>query len=371
MKFRIGLTPYALDRPIRGIGRYTLELIKALQLEGLEFSLLQSGAAKAGPNTIRLPGSNFLPALLTLGQIEIAWITWQHDLGLVHDPTGVMPLFFAPAKRIATVHDVIPFIYPETCTVLDWLVYRFWLPWAVHSLDRIITASQQSKTDIVRFLSIEAEKVMVIPDAVNSHFRHMSVEEIQPALKRAGINFPYILYVGSIEPRKNLSRLLKAYAMLRQWSKSWKLVIVGARNSWKNTPIASVLDHLELHKDVHFTGYLPEEDLPAIYNGADLFVFPSLYEGFGLPVLEAMACGTPVVTSNRSSLPEVAGEAALLVEPDDENAIAIAIQQILSDRTLAEELVLKGMERAREFSWQRTARETIAVYEEVLGEKIL
>lgn len=368
---RIALIPYALDRPLRGIGRYTLELQGALKRQGLDLTLLQSGAFDGYPNSVKLSGVNLLPALLTIGQLEIAWITWRRSLDLVHDPTGVIPLQMTPAKRLATVHDVIPYIYPQTCTMLDWLIYRFWLPFAVRGLDRVVTVSQQSRGDIVQFLSIEAEKVMVIPEAANKHYRPMGTEEIQSSLKRAEIDFSYILYVGSVEPRKNLPRLLEAYALLRQWSVTWDLVIVGARNFWKTTPVAEVFKRLGLQSCVHFTGYISEEDLPAIYNGADLFIFPSLYEGFGLPVLEAMACGTPVVTSNSSSLPEVAGEAAILIDPYDVDAMAAAMQCILSDPNLAEELAAKGIARAREFSWERTARETIAVYEEVLGEKIL
>lgn len=371
MSSRIALVPYAIDRQLRGIGRYTLELLDALQREGLELTLLQAGAMNEYPNSVKLPGVNLLPALLTIGQIEIAWVTWRRHLDLVHDPNGVMPIRMSPAKKVVTIHDVIPYIYPATCTMLDWLIYRFWLPFSVHGLDRVITDSKNTKLDIVQFLPIEAEKIMVIPAAANKHYRRMNAEEIQPALKRAKIDFSYILYVGSIEPRKNIPRLLEAYALLRQWSVNWQLVIVGARNFWKSTPVAAVVERLRLQDYVHFTGYIAEQDLPAIYNGADLFVFPSLYEGFGLPVLEAMACGTPVVTSNRSSLPEVAGDAAILIDPYDVDALTIAMQRILSDPDLAYEMATKGMIRAREFSWERTARETVAVYEEVLGEKFL
>jgi len=145
------------------------------------------------------------------------------------------------------------------------------------------------------------------------------------------------------------------------------LVIVGAPNFWKSSPVAESVEKLGLKSCVHFTGYIPEGDLPALYNGADLFVFPSLYEGFGLPVLEAMACGTPVITSNTSSLPEVAGDAALLVDPYDVDAIAEAMRRVLTDLNLAGELRVKGLARASEFSWERTARETLAVYEKVLA----
>src|SRR5262249_38222888 len=156
----------------------------------------------------------------------------------------------------------------------------------------------------------------------------ISLREGQDTLARHNITFPYILYVGSIEVRKNLARLLEAYGRLRLWSQNWKLVIVGARK-WKFSPVFEAIQRLELEPHVHFTGYVADEDLPALYSGADLFAFPSIYEGFGLPVLEAMACGTPVITSNTSSLPEVAGDAALLVDAYDVDAIASAMRGVL------------------------------------------
>jgi glycosyltransferase involved in cell wall biosynthesis len=177
---------------------------------------------------------------------------------------------------------------------------------------------------------------------------------------------PYILYVGSIEPRKNLLRLVEAYAQLRRWSQHWNLVIVGSRNLWKSSPVAIKVASMGLQSNVRFTGFVPDEDLPALYNGADLFCYLSLYEGFGLPVLEAMACGTPVITSNTSSLPEVAREAALLVNPYQVEDIVVAMRAVLSNHNLAQDLRERGLRRAAQFSWDRTARETIAVYQCIL-----
>ncbi len=186
-------------------------------------------------------------------------------------------------------------------------------------------------------------------------------------LQKLGIQRPYILYVGSIEPRKNLLRLLQAYARLREVAPQWRLVIVGARNIWLSSPLILEIDKMSLKPWVQFTGFIPESDLPALYNGADLFAFPSLYEGFGLPVLEAMRCGTPVVTSNLSSLPEVAGDAAILVDPYDVEAIASAMQRALTDPALAQDLQRRGLEWSEGFTWERTARQTLALYQKVLS----
>jgi glycosyltransferase involved in cell wall biosynthesis len=362
-----GLITYALDREPGGIGRYTIELLHGLRAAGSDITVLNAGAAGAPAGAQVLPGARLLPALLTLGQAEIAW--FGRRLALLHDPTGVAPLLLSRARRVATIHDVIPYIYPETSSRLDWLIYRCWLPLAAKRLDAIITVSQQSKADIVRYLHVKSEDVAVIPEAANSAYREMSQAEIAPALARHNIDFPYILYVGSVEARKNLPRLLEAYAGLRNWLRQWKLVIVGARK-WKFSPVFETVQRLGLEPYVHFTGYVEEADLPALYNGAALFAFPSLYEGFGLPVLEAMACGTPVVTSSSSSLPEVAGDAALLVDPYDIAALADAMRRVLEDSALAAALRVKGLERARQFTWERTARETIAVYERVLGRPV-
>jgi len=251
---------------------------------------------------------------------------------------------------------------------LDWLIYRVWLPLAIRGAAAVITDSERSREDILTHLSVKPGRVVSIPLAADRRFRPLPAAEIAPVLHEYGVGQPYILYVGALESRKNLPRLLAAYARLREWSEQWRLVIVGARK-WKFSPIFDTVQALGLEPHVHFTGYVADEHLPALYAGADLFAFPSLYEGFGLPVLEAMACGTPVVTSNTSSLPEVAGDAAILVDPTDVEQIANAMWLVLSQPDVAAALREKGLARAAQFTWERTARETIAVYERVLAER--
>jgi glycosyltransferase involved in cell wall biosynthesis len=276
-----------------------------------------------------------------------------------------MPLFLAGTQRVSTIHDVIPFIYPNSSTFLDWIIYHCWLPVAVRRLDGIITVSYQSKRDIVRHLPVRSEKVTVVPNAANARYCPLPVEEVRSVLTRFSIDLPYILYVGSTSARKNVLRLVEAYALLRRWSLRWTLVIAGGGHG-KHGRVREAVERLDLSDNVHFIGYVGEAELPALYNGADLFIFPSLYEGFGLPVLEAMACGTPVVTSNVSSLPEVAGDAALLVDPYNVGEIAEAMRRVLQGPTLAEELRAKGLERAKQFTWEQTARQTLSVYAKVL-----
>lgn len=368
MKQHIGIISYGLDRQAGGIARYSKELMAALQRVGLDLAVLKAGTGASVNGEIALRGSRLLPGLLTIGQIEIARAAHRKGLALVHDPTGCAPLWFTSAKRVVTIHDVIPYIYPETSSRLDWMIHHYWLPLIVKRLDAIITISERSKSDLLLHLPAKQESIIVIPPAASPKYRPLGSMEIEMRLLRLGISFPYILYVGSIEARKNLDRLLEAYAQFRSWSEKWKLVIVGA-SKWKFSSVFSTLEQLHLTSDVHFTGYVPEADLPVLYNGASLFVFPSIYEGFGLPVLEAMACGTPVITSNCSSLPEAAGEAAILIDPMDINAIAYAIQQVLGEPDLAMSMRQKGLVQAQQFSWDQTARRTIEVYESLLNDE--
>jgi glycosyltransferase involved in cell wall biosynthesis len=176
-----------------------------------------------------------------------------------------------------------------------------------------------------------------------------------------------ILFVGTLEPRKNLATLLKAYALLRKKAQPPRLIIGGARG-WHHEQVFSVVEELGLIEDVIFPGYIPREELPLWYNAANLFIYPSLYEGFGLPLLEAMACGTPVITSNISSLPEVVDGAGILVDPSSVEDMAEAMWQVLSDSSLRAEMRRKGLARAREFSWRKTAQRTVEVYEQAMTE---
>jgi glycosyltransferase involved in cell wall biosynthesis len=375
MSRRWGLLVYALDRRPSGIGHYSLRLLSAYRRLALSPLVLQAGGWPAGFNpstftTVRLRGAALLPALLGPGQLQLAYQARRQDLTFVHDLTGLLPLAFCPAPRLVTLCDAIPIIHPQVSTPLERLVYRCWLPIAVKSVQAVITLSRQSGADLVKRLGILERKVTVIPLAAGTQFRLLEEAEIQPALRRAGLERPYILYVGALEPRKNLLRLLQAYHRLCGWSTRWSLVIVGAPNRWSLSRMAPEVARLDLGSRVKLTGYLPDADLPALYNAADLFCFPSLYEGFGLPVLEAMACGAPVLTSNTSSLPEVAGEAAVLVNPYNVPGIAAAMRRILSDPDLVADLRQRGLQRAAQFNWQRTALETIAVYEKVLGERL-
>jgi glycosyltransferase involved in cell wall biosynthesis len=350
-------------------------LIRALHAQdlGADVTLLLAGGPGPLAHLRRFPSvrlrSRLLPALMTAGQVEIHRQCRRLKLDVVHDPTGVTPFLFARrhARTVVTVHDVFARSIPGYSSRLDSLIYKYWLPHVLPSVNAVITVSQHSQGDILKFLAPASDRVHIIPYGVTSLFRPLSPQAVERVVMcHLGIDRPYVLFVGALTQRKNVSRIVRAFARIKEKHPHMLLVLAGPR-SWKQTPLEPLLKELDLQEHVHLTGPLTDAELPALYNGAQLFAFPSLYEGFGLPLLEAMACGTPVVTANTSSLPEVAGDAALLVDPYDVEAIAGAMRRVLEDSELAEKLPERGLARAAQFSWKRTARATVKICEQVLG----
>ncbi len=403
---RIGMLIYGLDRPFSGIGRYTIALTRALDavasasritgqrmrqpeaaaMPRPDVVLLTAGRAPqladlSGPS-VSLPGCRFLPGLMTLGNVLIPLQVRRLGLDVVHDLTGVTPLLGVgdSTRTVVTVHDVFAWSCPGHSTWLDALIYRYWLPHVLPRVDAVITVSQASKADIVRYLKLSPAKIHVAYPGVDAAFRPLPKAQVACVRRRYGLPDRYILFVGSVEKRKNLIGLLRAYARLSDMGQaSMPLIIVGARRrAYIQMPgareIEATLQNLGLERDVVFTGYVPDADLPALYNGATLFVFPSLYEGFGLPPLEAMACGTPVVCSNVASLPEVVGDlrsagapAALTVDPHDIEGLADAMRRVIVDNDLQDELRRRGLARAQRFTWTQTARQVVGVYQQLAG----
>lgn len=373
---RIGYLTYGLDRAPTGIGRYVIELLRALAAQpgAPEIVLLTTEAEdKHGlwPEFEHhaLPGCRLLPALMTLGNAAISQATRRYRLDIVHDPNSIAP-FLGPgmgARRVTTIHDAFSFVCPETQSRLDNWRYRRMLPAAIRHTDYVITNSRQSFSDIAQHLQVPDTKMSIIPYGMHRRLSRVPAgRERDDILARYGVKPPYILYVGGINARKNIARLFEAYAQIRAGRPEITLVIGGQRQ-WRVAEIDATFQRLDLGPHVHFTGYLPHDDLPALYSAAEAFVFPSLYEGFGLPPLEAMACGAPTITSNVSSLPEVVADAALTVDPYDVGALAAAIERVLGDARLRDELRRRGFARAAQFTWGRAARETLDVYRQVLS----
>jgi len=278
------------------------------------------------------------------------------------DQSGV-PLLVKRGKYVVTLHDVIALALPWAFPLKRRLVLRVALSRIRRQADSVIVPSTAVREDVGRYLKLEAERIIVIPYGCEERFRP-ATDPVRFARTRTRYRLPdrYVLFVGTLEPRKNISTLVRAFSLLRaEQTTDLRLVIAGGQG-WGYKDLFETVDALALRDHIMFLGYVEEEDLPDLYRGALLFVYPSLCEGFGLPILEAMACGTPVVTSDTSSMPEVAGDAAVLAEPTNPEALASAMALVLGDDGLREELRRKGIARASGFSWDAAARKTLEVY---------
>lgn len=275
-------------------------------------------------------------------------------------------------RSVVTIHDLKFLRHPEylrRASRLKGYYLRFAIKEAVARAKRVIAVSSSTKRDIVSLLGTEEPKIVVIPEASYLGIYGQALPEGGAiAMDRYGLRRPYFLFIGERRPHKNLERLVDAFAIFKQRYDDWdcRLVIVGKQYAQYTSPLDRVGDR-DLRDSVQFTGFVPDEDLRGLYSGAAAFLFVSLYEGFGIPILEAMESGTPVITSNVSSMPEVAGDAAILVDPYDSEAIAKAMAEIMQSPKLREELAQRGYRRARCFSWEETARRTLQVYREVSG----
>ncbi|MCX6030228.1 MAG: glycosyltransferase family 1 protein [Chloroflexi bacterium] len=270
-----------------------------------------------------------------------------------------------PCPVVLTVHDLIGMLFPQNLPPVSRFYWSRWLPWSVRWASRVIADSEHTRRDIVRLMRIPAERIAVIPLGVQPAFRPIHDATLLAALRQKyGLPTQIILYVGTLEPRKGLEMLVDAYAALAS-EIAHDLVIAGKRG-WYTEGLFRQVVQLGLERRVHFTDYVPDEDLPGLLNLADVFVFPSRYEGFGLPPLEAMACGVPVISSDAASLPEVVGDAGLLFPSGDSTALAAALRRTLTDCDLRVRLQAQGQARARQFTWEATAQRTLHVYEQCL-----
>jgi glycosyltransferase involved in cell wall biosynthesis len=297
--------------------------------------------------------------------LRLSWEMARCPPDLLFVPAHVLPIIH-PRRSVVTVHDLGYLYYPEAHRFLDRLYLDLSTRHNARAATHLIADSSATKRDLVERYGTEPDKITVIyPGYEETVFQPVrDKEDIEAVKARYNIAGDYILFVGTLQPRKNLTRLIKAFADLRFAICDLRLVIVG-KKGWLYEEIFQRVEALGLEGRVVFTDYVPEGHLPALLSGARLFAFPSLYEGFGLPVLEAMACGTPVVCSNASSLPEVVGDAALLVDPLDVGELAAAMERVLCDEQLRGELMRRGFEQAKNFSWERCARETLGVLENV------
>jgi glycosyltransferase involved in cell wall biosynthesis len=369
---RIAIDAHSIGAKLGGNESYATNLIEALaQIDSVNDYTLYVTTAEAfnryhgrWPNfTVRStrPHTPLIRIPLTLSA-ELR----KNPVDLLHVQFTAPP--FCPCPVVVSVHDLSFEHLPHTFNRRSRTQLRLTVRHSVRRAARILTLSEHTKQDIVQTYSVDPSKVEAIPIAAAPHFRPVSdAKELQRVRHNYGIESNYILYVGSIQPRKNLVRLLNAYKFLRkkyQADKLPKLVLAG-KCAWLYDETLRALHETRLEDSVILTGYVPESDLPALYSGARCFVYPSYFEGFGLPPLEAMQCGVPVIIGNRTSLPEVVGDAGLLVDPFDVEALAAAMEDVINNSVLRSQLRVKGFARARMFDWKETARRTLEVYQRV------
>ena len=277
---------------------------------------------------------------------------------------------FSPCPVVVSIHDLSFEHLPNTFTWRSRKQLRITVRRTARQASQVIALSEYARSDIVNTYQVSPDKISVIPLSAGDHFRPITdEEELQRVRQTYGIEGEYMLSVGAIQPRKNLGRLVAAYSHLRGAKSEGKLpkLVLAGKCAWLYDETLRAIKELKLSDSIVLTGYVPESDLPALYSGALCFIYPSYFEGFGLPPLEAMQCGVPVIVGDRTSLPEVVGDAGVLVDPFDVKALAAAIEKVVSDSTLRAKLSLQGLARAKLFDWRETARQTLAVYRKAAG----
>lgn len=372
---RIGIDATALPpRPV-GAGNYIIRLVRTLASLETEHEFVvfaqESGAALLDiqerdcfhlvPLPDQSPGRR-----LVWEQAAFPGLVRRERIDLLHSLHYTRPLRLSCAS-VVTFHDMTFFLYPQLHTRAKRLFFPLAIRYSARHADALISVSESTRQDAIHLAGVEPGKIFTVPLGVSEDFHPISDPAARNKIReRYHLPEDFILYVGLVEPRKNLPLLIRSYKALVEGGISLPLAIVG-RFGWMYQEVLDLVNILGIKEVVQFAGYIPQEDLPIVYNLASLFVYPSLYEGFGLPVLEAMACGVPVIATSVSSLPEVAGEAGLLVPPGDETALTQAMQAVLTDPDVRQRLTEKGPQRASQFTWKRTALSTLKVYGHVLA----
>lgn len=360
-----------------GIGRYVRDLISGLARldKNNDYRLFVSGTtSEALPHPI---GTNFTwkPTRIPPKWFARFWHRLHLPLpveafvgkvDLFHATDFVLPPTLSQTKTLLTVHDLSFVRVPETTPPSLKVYLDRVVPRSVHRADHVLADSQATKDDLIDLYNVKPDKITVLLSGIDSRFKSSQQSELTMRKTYNIPDRPYIFSIGTVQPRKNYVRIIQALAQLRIQGYDIGLVIAGGRG-WLDNPIYDTINETKMTDYVHLIGFADDADLSALYTHAECVVFPSLYEGFGYPVLEGMACGTPVITSNVSSLPEVAGDSALIVDPYNSDAIANAIKRIFDDAMLRESLITKGFERIKSFDWDKSARQLHTIYTDLLN----
>jgi len=368
---RIGInTIFLISGKGGGIERYTRNLIKALKKIDKENEYIiftnrdNTGSFELSSNFQEYfspVSARIRPAKILWEQLILPFQLKRKKIDVLLSPGNVAPLF-PPCPSILIIHDLLPFVWPENFNKVELYSLKALIRLGAQKATKKITVSKNSQKEIVRYLKVPMEKTAVVYPGCDEIFLYGQISQEEKSIKRPlGIDGGFILCTASTRPYKNLDRLLVAFSLLKKGGLEHRLVIAGlpGRN---HRSILNMIKALELEESVVFTEYVSDKELLALYSTASVLVYPSLYEGFGLPVLEAMACGTPVAASNTTSLPEVVGEAGRLFNPYDPEEIAEAVYQLIKDTALRNIYIAKGRERVNSFSWEKTTEEMLSIF---------
>ncbi len=373
---KIGLDIRTINEPKSGVGYYVTNLIREFQSIDATNEYFMISNNHSYESEFRSLGNftNFKTWISNENHIigdlwesfYLPHLLSNKNVDVFHGPAFMIPLRSVGFRTVVTIHDVVAFTRTETVPKKYALYMRILLNQVVRKVDKIIAPSISTKSDLIKYLNTPEEKIHVVYNAVSPQYSPAPPGHDQEEIKRKfGIRNKYILFAGNLEPRKNLTRLMEAFNMaLPKLNEEYQLVICGKRG-WLYQDILRTYEKFNLNNEIILTNYVTEQDLINLYQSADIFAFPTLYEGFGFPPLEAMGCGVPVITSNVSSLPEIVGDAAVLVNPLDTGEISEAIVTMAHSEALREELKKKGLKRSALFSWKDTARKTLDIYDSV------
>lgn len=363
---KIGIDATVLTRELTGVGIYTARLIKAL-CEAIDEEQILLFAHKdlvpeipEGDNLTII--KQYAPNFHIFLQTILPFLINKRDVDVFHGPNFYLPLL-GNTPKVVTIHDLSAQLFPDQHSLKHRLSQKMLKP-SLKAADKVIAVSKSTSRDLVEHGYAERAKIEVVHNGVDPEYTPQRKGKVESIKEKYALPDRFILFVGTLEPRKNVISLIEAFRELVSEGREMKLVLAGGKG-WGYKEIYRRVEDLDLEERVIFTGYVPSDDLPALYSAAEIFCYPSLYEGFGLPPLEAARCKTPVVTSRRSSLPEIIGDGGLLVDPSQPTEIAQALLRILEDHGLRKELVEKGKRRAEQFTWKRCARKTLEIYKDL------
>ncbi|MDD4892787.1 MAG: glycosyltransferase family 1 protein [Candidatus Rickettsiella isopodorum] len=365
---RIGIAARGLSELCGGVKQYIESLTKSLlqiDHENQYFIFYDSKTPQAKfdqDKEILLKTKN----KLWYDYVKLPRALIKHKIDICIFPKNVVP-FNIKCKSIVIIHDLLHIMDPKVYNRFDSFYMQLAIPFSVKKADIVVTVSENTKKDLLKITGINEKKIHVIHEAADEKYRVIQNhnEAKRQLLHKYHITSPFLLYVGSLSPRKNIPCLIKAFEILNKTNNVPRQLVLAGGKSWKEKEILRLIRISPQSKNINLTGFITDDDLPLIYNQAELFIYPSLYEGFGLPILEAMACGCPVVSSNSSSLPEVAGDAALYFDPTNEHELVNKLCAVAANDELKKNLITRGLVRAKQFKWEYVAQSIIKIYHEL------